>query len=317
MKTFLAFAFFIILTIFQHKNTNHNMDTVVTPILEIKATLGEGALWDYKNNQLLWVDIEEGILYVYDPATGKNIAHEQGKRIGTVVPIDTGGMVTALQDGIYTYNPNNGELIKKASPEEDKPQNRFNDGKCDPGGRFWAGTMALKGGRGSGALYRIDHDFSYKKMIDNVSTSNGIVWSLDNTKMYYIDTPTRKVVAYDYDNGTGDISSPRTAIEIPAELGSPDGSTLDAEGMIWIAMWGGASVTRWNPETGELLQKISVPALNVTSCAFGGKDLDILYITSASMSMNESQKEQYPYAGKLFQVKPGVKGIKANYFKTR
>lgn len=283
-------------------------------VLDIVADLGEGAFWDHKNYRLLWVDIEKGILNLFYPSTEKNISFELGKRIGTVVPIDTGGMVLALQDGIYTFVPESNSLVKKFDPEEHKPHNRFNDGKCDPTGRFWAGTMEQDGKNGEGALYRIDKDFSYRKMIDKVSVSNGIIWSLDHTKMYYIDTPTLTVAAYDYDINSGDIRNAKVAIEIPEEMGQPDGCTIDEEGMLWIAMWGGACVTRWNPLSGKLLLKISVSALNVTSCAFGGENLDTLFITSASIEMNEQQQEKYPDSGKLFKVKPGIKGVKGDYF---
>lgn len=294
-----------------------NEEMKAKPALDIKAQLGEGALWDYKNNRLLWIDIEQGILHVFDPKTGKNESFEQGMRIGTVVPIDTGGFVVALEDGVYTFDPVAGKKIKRAAPPELNPGIRFNDGKCDPSGRFWAGTMSLKNEPNAGALYRFDGDFSFKKMIDRVSISNGIVWSKDKKRMYYIDTPTRKVTAYDYDDATGHISNGKTTIEIPAGMGSPDGSVLDAEGMLWIGMWGGGCVTRWNPETGELLQKIDIPALNVTSCAFGGEGLETLYVTTASIGMPEEKKKTYPDAGKLFALKPGVKGIPASYFKVR
>jgi sugar lactone lactonase YvrE len=132
--------------------------------------------------------------------------------------------------------------------------------------------------------------------------------------MYYIDTPTKKVVEYKYNNETGDITNPRDAILIPDSLGSPDGSTLDSEGMLWIAMWGGSCVTRWNPTTGELLDKIDIPAKNVTSIAFGGKNLDVMYITSAKIYLDESDIEKYPLSGRLFTLKSKYKGIPCNYF---
>ncbi len=312
MKTIFILSVLLITSIINDPNQN-NMS--VKPEIEEIASLGEGALWDYKNNRLLWVDIEKGILNIYKPDSRENTKYDMGKRIGTVVPIDTGGVAVALEDGIYTYNFELKELVKRTDPEN-KPENRFNDGKCDPSGRFWAGTMPMRGG-GKGALYQVDENFNSKKMIDEVSISNGIVWTPDKKKMYFIDTPTRTVVAYDYNDQTGEISSPKTIITVPENLGQPDGSTLDAEGKLWIGMWGGGCVTRWDPETGKLLQKIEVPAINVTSCAFGGPDLDILYITTASAWMNDEAKKKYPQAGMVFSVKPGVKGLKANYFKSK
>jgi sugar lactone lactonase YvrE len=292
------------------------MGLLIEPVVDVKATLGEAALWDYKLKKLLWVDIENGNLYFYNPSTKTNSAYSFDKRIGTVVPTDSGQYLVALQDGIYVFSPQNGELTKKIDPENIK-EHRYNDGKCDPAGRFWVGTMALDTTEGAASLYLIKQDFAYETVLKNVTISNGIVWSLDNTKMYYIDTPTHTVVEFEYDLETGKIGSSKIAIEIPEDLGSPDGSTLDEEGMIWIAMFGGGCVTRWNPRTGKLLQKIDVPAHNVTSCAFGGNDLNELYITTGSMEMDEKQKEKYPDAGKLFMTVPGIKGINANYFKQK
>jgi len=283
-------------------------------VVDQPAQLGEGALWNPLNNTLLWIDIEGKKLNVYNPEKKSNKTIGLDKRIGTVVPVDEKNVLVALKDGIYQLNTETEELEKKASPEPKRPGNRFNDGKCDPSGRFWAGTMSLNGDEKQGALYRIDADFSVKIMIDSVSISNGIVWSSDRTKMYYIDTPTKKVMAYEYDDESGEITNPKVAITIPDSLGFPDGSTLDAEGMLWIAMWNGHCVSRWNPRTGELLQTIDIPALNVTSCAFGGDNLDVLYVTTASIGMNDEQKAAYPDAGKLFVVKPGVKGVKASVF---
>ena len=152
-------------------------------------------------------------------------------------------------------------------------------------------------------------------MLDSVTISNGVAWSPDGTKMYYQDTPTRCVSQFDFNEEKGEISNRKEVIQLPEELGTPDGNTIDEEGMLWVANWGAACVTRWNPNTGELLQKIDVPALNVSAVAFGGEHLDELYITTAALWMPEGEEKNYPDAGKLFVVKPGVRGIKCNYFK--
>ncbi len=305
-------AIFVIF--FAFPSCQEKMSEAPEIVVDTSALLGEGALWDPLNNHLLWIDIEGKQLNIYHPQKKENKAIPLEKRIGTVVPADENHVLVALEDGIYELDIRTGRTNRKAEPEPNRPDNRFNDGKCDPSGRFWAGTMSLSEKEKQGALYRIDPDFTTHKMIDSISISNGIAWSLDATKMYYIDTPTKTVVEYQYNDQTGDITDPRQAILIPDSLGFPDGSTLDAEGMLWIAMWNGHCVTRWNPATGELLEKIDVPALNVTSCAFGGEELDVLYVTSASVGMNEQQARAYPHAGKVFALKPGVKGIKANVF---
>jgi sugar lactone lactonase YvrE len=282
-------------------------------LLDTKSDLGEGAIWHPKEEKLYWVDINQGLLHLYDPSTGKNETVELGQKAGTVVPTDKGNAIVALHDGIYSYSFKDKKLtLLQPNPEKTTTGNRFNDGKCDPAGRFWVGTI---GSDNSAALYRMDAGNSIHTMKRDVNTSNGIVWSLDKKTMYYIDTPTGKVVAYDYDNRTGDISNPRDAVAVPNGMGAPDGSTIDSEGMIWIAHWGGFCVARWNPKTGELLCKVELPAKHVTSCAFGGKNLDTLYITTAREGLNENDLKEYPLSGGLFVVKPGVKGSKANLFR--
>ncbi len=288
-----------------------------TLLPDIKATLGEGAIWHPGQEKLYWVDIEQHHLNIYDPATEKNRVINVGQPIGTVVPVENENKVlVALKDGIYMLDPESESLQLIVSPEKDKINNRFNDGKCDPEGRFWAGTMGLDGESGAGALYRIDPDGSARKMLDHVSISNGIAWSSDHQTMYYTDTPTRRIVAFDFDPETGNISNRRTVITVPEPMGYPDGMTIDKEDKLWVAHWGGHCVARWDPATGKLLQKIDVPAPHVTSCAFGGKKLDLLYITTARSGLSKGQLEDYPMSGGLFVVRPGVKGVPAFLFKS-
>jgi sugar lactone lactonase YvrE len=284
-------------------------------VLDTKSDLGEGAIWNHKTGELIWVDITGKILNFYTPKLKNNKEMFTGQMIGTVVPTESGKMMVALENGFYQFDPETGAKKLIANPEEDIPGNRFNDGKCDPAGRFWAGTMSTTGKRQAGALYRLDANGPVHKMIENVGTSNGIVWSPDYTKMYYIDTPTRKVMAWDYDNETGEISNPKTAVEVPQEMGYPDGMTIDAEGNVWIALWSGSAVGCWNPETGELLRTIDVPAKNVTSVAFGDDDLGTLYITTARTGTSEEELEKFPHAGGVFKIRPGVKGVEAFFFK--
>lgn len=283
--------------------------------LDSKSDLGEGSIWNDKTGELLWVDIPRKILNFYDPKLNINKKMQVGQMIGTVVPAESGKVIAALENGFYQLDVTTGEKLFIADPEENIEGNRFNDGKCDPAGRFWAGTMSMRGERNAGSLYRLDPDGSVHKMIDSVTTSNGIVWSIDATKMYYIDTPTQKVTAWDYDNETGEISNPRTAIEIPRSLGAPDGMTIDAEGNLWIALWGGSAVSCWDPENGKLLRTIEIPAKNVTSCAFGDDDLGTLYITTARSGTSKEDLEKFPHSGGLFKTKPGTKGVKAFFFK--
>ncbi|MEO6846315.1 MAG: SMP-30/gluconolactonase/LRE family protein [Chthoniobacterales bacterium] len=283
-------------------------------IIDAKAGLGEGSIWHSRQNLLYWIDIMVGKLHAYDPVTKKNETFEVGQYIGTVVPSRTDAMFMALHHGFARMDFPSKKVTMIADPESDHPNIRFNDGKCDPAGRFWAGTMELKAEPKAAKLYCLDADLNVRKMLDDVTISNGIVWSMDHKTMYYIDTVTKRVDAFDYDLSEGTIHNRRTAVTIPDGQGFPDGMTIDAEGMLWIAHWGGGCVTCCNPRDGKLLQTIRVPASQVTSCAFGGPDLNHLYITSARDSLTEAQLANEPHAGGLFCVEVDTKGIKAYEF---
>lgn len=289
----------------------------VQPVIGTKSQLGEGAIWNYRTGQLYWVDITGKLLNIYTPRLDINRELYTGQMIGTVVPAESGMVLVALEQGFYFLDPETGTKQFIVIPEEEPDGNRFNDGKCDPAGRFWAGTMNTQSIKGKGSLYRLDPDSTVHRMLGNVSISNGIAWSLDHSVMYYIDTPTQEVMAFDFDNSTGEIRNGRQVIQIPESMGHPDGMTIDNEGNLWICLWGGAAVGCWNPETGKLLRKIDVPAKNVTSCAFGDADLGTLYITTASIDTDPEELKKYPDAGSLFKVRPGVTGIQASFFADR
>ena len=197
------------------------------PVIVTDARLGEGPLWDHERKLLYWLDIIGKELHIYDPETlfEKTITADQ--MIGTVVSRSSGGFVLAMEKGFYFLDEDTGETVFIADPENDKPDNRFNDGKCDPAGRFWAGTLNMKGEKKKGSLYCLDTDLKVTKKIESVTTSNGIIWSNDSKRMYYIDTPTREIWEFDYDAGNGDISNRRVAVCIPEGEGMPDGMTID------------------------------------------------------------------------------------------
>jgi len=283
-------------------------------ILDAKATLGEGAVWDARRQVLYWVDIEAGRLHEFDPATGGNRTFELGQRVGAVVPRARGGVMLAMERGFASLDLGSGAIRFWADPEAHLPSNRFNDGKCDPQGRFWAGTISLDRQPGAAGLYCLEPDGTVRTMLRGVTNSNGIAWSLDHDTMYYIDTPTLQVTAFDYDPRTGNITRPRPVVTIPPDSGKPDGMTIDAQGMLWIALWDGGCVTRWDPRTGRLLERVAVPARRVTSCAFGGPDLGDLYITTARVGLTERELAEQPGAGGLFRVRPGVRGVPAFEF---
>jgi len=280
-----------------------------------KAILGEGSVWHPIENILYWIDITGMKLHKYDTVKNINTTIDTGSMIGTVVP-STGrySVIVALEIGIHGVTSAGSLELLTVYPKNEIKDNRFNDGKCDPAGRFWVGTMSKKETKGAGNLYCFDGKRLILKQ-SSVSISNGIVWSADTKTMYYIDTPEQVVFAYDFDIDTGNITNRRVAFKIPENNGYPDGMTIDSDGMLWIAHWNGAAVICYDPSTGEELKKIEVPALNVTSCAFGGNDLKTLYITTAKQGLTEEQLEKYPLSGSLFSVECDAQGIQANVFK--
>ena len=288
-------------------------DLTAELVIDAKAMLGEGSIWHPGEKKLYWIDIEGKALHIYDPSTNKDKQYDVGERVGTVVPVKRGGVLVALQNGIHEMDLNTGQLKLVVNPLPDANM-RFNDGKCDPSGRFWVGSMALDSRRKGAALYRLDSDKSIHEMLDSVTISNGIVWTSDKKTMYYNDTPTMTVQAFDYNDKTGGISNRRIAIKIPRGSGAPDGMTIDSEDKLWIALWGGNAVGRFDPLTGELMQKINVPAPNVSSCTFGGEDLKTLYITTARAWVKDEKLAEFPLSGGLFAVKTEVKGVPATFF---
>lgn len=284
------------------------------PVKEVKAQLGEGAIWNPQTKTFWWVDIEGMSFFILNPSTGEMIEYPVGQRIGTIVPTKTGSAVVALQDGIYDFNLETSQMTPIASPEAAIADIRFNDGKCDPTGSLWVGSMKLNQSANEAALYRVDPNGNAVQMLDSVTISNGICWSLDEKTMYYIDTPKGNVRAFDYDKTSQTISNERVVVAIADSLGYPDGMTIDSEGMLWIGHWNGNMVGRWDPTSGKLIGKVNVPAHNVTACAFGGKNLDTLFITTARVDMSEDELLQKPLSGSVFAAVPGVKGVETYFF---
>ena len=281
---------------------------------ESKSILGEGAFWDHKNKRLYWVDIDGMKVHIYDPKTKENKSFDTPTQVGTVVPKNKTEAVIALADGVYILNTDTGAINLLSDVESEMTYNRFNDGKCDPNGNLWIGSMHFDQSAPKANLYKVDPMGKATKMLDSITISNGIVWTLDKTTMYYIDTPTMHIRAFDFDPINSTISNERIAVIVPESLGYPDGMAIDSEDKLWVGLWNGNSVARFDPITGALMSKIEVPAHNVTSCSFGGENFETLYITTASVDMTEEEQKKYPLAGSLFEVKPGVKGVEGNFF---
>jgi sugar lactone lactonase YvrE len=285
----------------------------VDTVLAAAAHLGEGPVWDRTEDALVWVDILAGLVHRYRPATGRDTVVSVGQPVGAAVPRASGGLALAVRDGFGVLDPRGGFALV-ARVEAEVLSNRMNDGKCDAAGRFWAGTMDEVHSRpGAGALYRLDPSLEVGCMVDGVTISNGLDWSPDGTTMYYIDTPTQGVDAFDFDPDAGALSNRRRIIDIDPEDGAPDGMAVDAEGCLWVALWDGWSLRRYAPG-GSLDRSVPMPAGRITSCAFGGPDLDDLYVTSARRGLTRAQLKEQPLAGSLFHLRPGVQGLPAHAF---
>jgi sugar lactone lactonase YvrE len=284
-------------------------------VLDQQTILGECPVWDFKEQRIFWIDILSGMIHYYYPDKKEHQTFSLGQVPGSIALKKAGGLVAAIKRGFATIDIEKGTTWMIRQVESGSPDIRFNDGKCDPAGRFWAGTMSDSGIPAAGSLYVLEKNYSVKKKIKGVSCSNGLAWSADQKTLYYIDTPTRHVVAYRYDVHTGQISRKRVVVRIPEEAGYPDGMTIDTEGNLWIAIWDGWKVLRYNPDTGEKLGEILLPVARVTSCVFGGETLGDLYITTAKTGLTESQIKEQPLAGSLFVVRNcGYMGMKAFEF---
>ena len=282
-------------------------------VLDARAELGEGPRWDGQRQRLLWVDIMAGRVHMFVPATRRCRNLSVGRPVGALACEARGGVVLAVAGGFGRLDLESGRFEMLAAAEADRPGNRMNDGACDARGRFWAGTMALDESAGAGALYRLDPDGRVHTMLGDVTISNGIDWSLDGRRMYYVDSPTRRIDVFDFDAEEGTIANRRGLVEIREGKAVPDGLTVDAEGFIWVALWGGAALRRYASD-GRLDRVVRFPVTCPTSCAFGGALLDELYVTSARVALSAEERRREPQAGGLFRLRPGVSGRPANLF---
>ena len=289
-------------------------ETKADCILNAQATLGEGACWDATTQRLLWLDILNCEVHIFDPVTHEDIHFTAPYHVTLVHPTTKDDLILGTRNGIARMNPQNGEFKAVVDPESDLPGNRFNDGKPDPAGRLFAGSMPYDGSLGKANLWRIETDFSYTKLLSHVGNSNGLGWSPDEKTLYYIDTKTNRVDSFDYDAVTGAIENRRPRIEVPKEVGHPDGMTVDADGYIWTALWNGWGVAQWDPDNGKLMQKVTAPCPYVTCPTFGGTNLDILYFTTAKKGKEEAPESTEEMAGNVFAADVGAKGMKGYRF---
>ena len=288
-------------------------EAVAELVLDVRAELAEGPVWDDRLERLWWVDIIAGVVHLTDTATGSDRTFAVGQPVGALGLRETGTPVLAVRDGFALLRPQGGMGLI-AEVEIDDPTTRMNDGKVGPDGGFWAGTMAIDERPAAGHLYRLDPDGLVSELFGGTTISNGLDWSLDGRSLYYIDSPTRRIDRFEVGTDGTSLSGRTVAFELDDDGGRvPDGMTIDADGYLWVCLWDGWAVERYAPD-GVLDRRVDIPAAQVTSCAFGGRNLDELYVTTAREGFPAGGRADQPHAGGIFRVRPGVRGRPSHRF---
>jgi L-arabinonolactonase len=278
------------------------------PILSAGIICGESPVWVPEEQALYFTDIPGREIHRFDPASGADDKWPMPEEVGCFAPRVGGGFVAALRSGFAFIDLEKGTVDYICDPESDKPENRFNDGRCDRQGRFWAGTMHEPRTSRDGVLYRLESGGTCTAMADDVLVANGLAWSPDGTVMYWSDSRRSTVFAFDFDPASGEIANRRVFIELNEEQGRPDGATVDAEGFYWSACYMGGRVMRIAPD-GKIDREIMMPVRDITMVAFGGADLDRLYITTSREALSSEEFRAAPLAGSIFLADPGVRGL--------
>lgn len=284
------------------------MQTYTYSTIPAQCFLGESPYWSLERQSFFWVDIENGKLFEHHIESANTKTYTFPHRLTVVLEAKDGKLILGLDRKLASFDLETEELTWILEVESDLPLNRFNDGKCDAKGRLWIGTLSTKFTTGSGTLYKFGKDLKPEIQLAQLTISNGMAWTADNRTFYFIDTPTRQIKAFHFELASGKIEFDRIAVEIPEELGFPDGMCIDREGMLWVAHYGGSGVYRWNPTTGKLIEKVELPVPNITSCAFGGENMDTLLITTAQENLTSEQLKEYPLSGDVFLVKTRTRG---------
>jgi sugar lactone lactonase YvrE len=278
-----------------------------TLVADVHAVLGEGPVWVEREQALYWVDIKGYKVFRHTPADGALKIWETPYRVCSLAPRASGGFIAGTEDGFSRVDLEADRFVPLVNPEPDRLTNRFNDGKLDRAGRFWAGTMDNDEVDATGALYRLDPNAKWARIDDGYKVTNGPAFSPDGRLMYHNDSARQVTYLFDLDEA-GNATNRRVHLQFGEGDGYPDGMTVDREGCLWIAFWDGWSVRRFSPQ-GELIDRIDVPTARPTSCVFGGAALDQLFISSASIGLGEEERRMQPNAGGLFMAEPGVSGI--------
>lgn len=273
---------------------------------DTRDVLGESPVWSIAENALYWVDIRGQMIRRLDGRTGHIRSWPMPELVGSVGLRKQGGVIAALRTGIALFDTDSGALTRFPAPHADQPQMRFNEGKCDRQGRFWAGSMDDIGRGPVGVLYRFESG-EFIPVITGVSVPNSLCWSLDDTTMFFSDGIGPAIWAYPFEASSGTVGTRRLFARLPDGTGIPDGATIDAQGYLWSANYGGNQLIRFRPD-GTVDKKVLLPVSQPTSCCFGGGKLDILFVTSASQRLTPEQLRLQPDAGGLLSMRPGVSG---------
>lgn len=274
------------------------------------CTLGEAPMWHDGRKSCFWADICEQRLFEYNWLGQTTKSWKLDFHPSLIVQDENDHLVLALNGGLARFNTGSGDLHWLLDIEKDQIGHRCNDGACDQQGRLWVGTLDKTLKQGAGTLFCVDQNLKLQKKIEHATIPNGLVWTADNKKMYFIDSPTQTVQSFFYNGQTGNIIFDKVIIRIPEEMGTPDGMCMDAEGMLWTSHWGGFGVYRWNPSNAQLIDRIHLPVPNVSSCAFVGEGLDHLLITTARQDLSAEELAKYPESGHVFLARPRVSGKK-------
>ena len=287
-------------------------------VVDARAGLGEGPVWDTGSQRLIWLELVDwwnkaddptGVVHLHDPEGGGERSIEVAGGVGSVAIRSAGRLAVAAGDGFGTLDLESGSFRMVVPLNLEAAGHRFNDGGCDPQGRFWAGTAGrVPGPSGECALFRLDDDWRVEKTLSQVTVSNGIGWSPAGDVMYYIDSPTGRVDRFRFDGERGRLGTREVLVEVPGRLGIPDGLAVDSDGCVWVAVWGSSRVLRYTPR-GRLDTELVLPVSIPTSCAFGGPHLGTLYITTAWATLTDEERSREPYAGGVFAADVGVEGL--------
>ncbi|XP_032364820.1 regucalcin [Etheostoma spectabile] len=289
-------------------------------VVKAGALIGEGPVWEESEQTLLFVDIAGRKIHRWSPTTNQMHSVETEDSVGFVVPRVSGGYVAGVGRSIVAVDWSTEMMTSLLEVDEDKPTNRLNDGKVDGAGRLLAGTMGKEQRpaeveKGRGSLFSVSSDLTVTRHLRQVDISNGLDWSLDQKTFFYIDSLSLSVDAFDYDLETGDISNRRVVYRLQEGEGLPDGMAVDADGRLWVACYNGGRVINIDPATGVRVRSVSLPVMKTTSCCFGGPGYSDLYVTSASLGLDQSERREQPLAGHTFRVTGlGVKGRPSNSF---